>query len=457
MRRNLLLVVFFLAAALVLRDAHAAPRDTLTVLVVAAETGKPIASAEVRGSAATARGMVSWSETTDARGMAKLEAIEVKRLSLRVTAMGYVGVQRPSLVVGDAEQPLRVELAPGVAFKGRVLDASGKPVHRAHVEVVAGGVHEGVREAKPDGPSFAEVWTDERGTFRVPGIPPDAIATVLVRARGWTQGRVAVRPEKGRVGPKPLEIRLEPGARVRGRVVDAAGKVVMGARVVVIAEGSASLKADPRGASPGSAAEQTYLDMRPTDRKGRFAIDGLVLGRSYLARAYGENGQVSAWVGPFSAERAGQKVTLGLTLAAGPAEDAGDAGEDEGTKASIAKLVATIDDQDVEGRARMEAAQALGKIRPGGIAALAALLKRSNPATRMYAVVGIGDAGPDAKEAVPALVAALEDEHEEIRALAIGALGQIGPAARAAIPPLEALARKGSTNAKRALEKIRAP
>lgn len=460
MRRHVLAATLVLVATgllPLLEETEAGPPDELTVQVVAADTGKPVRGAEVRAEAATPRGITRWTEKTDQRGMATLQAVEVKRLVLRVSAEGFVGVERDPVVMADAEQPLRISLATGLAFDGIVLDESGGPVSRARVEVRAGGVFKDEQEAKPNGVRFLDSSTDKDGKFHVPGIPGDCIATVIVRARGFAQGRVAVRAEKGRVAPQPLEIRLAPGGRVRGRVLDPDGEAVAGATVYVIADGIPALKSDPRSAAPGSAASHTYLDRHTTDRKGRFAIDGLSLGRSYLARAYGEGFDCSEWVGPFSVAKKGEKATIALTLRS---EDSGGGTPKEDGAASslaIAKLLATIDDEDVDGRLRMQAAQSLGKIRAGGIEALASLLKRDNPATRMYALVGIGDAGPDAKQAVPALVAALRDKHKEIRALAIGALGQIGPAAREAIPALQALATQGSENAKRALEKIRSP
>ena len=152
-----------------------------------------------------------------------------------------------------------------------------------------------------------------------------------------------------------------------------------------------------------------------------------------------------------------REATIALRLRAKDSESGTLKEDGDASSPSIAKWVATIEKKGVEARLRMQAARLLGKIKPGGIEALASLLKRDDPAARKYALVGIGDAGRDAKDAVPALITILGDKHEEIRALAMGALGRIGPAAREAIPALEALAREGSRNAKRALEKIRSP
>lgn len=458
MRLHACAAVLVLAAASFLpggQTAAAGPARSLTVLVVTQDTSEPISGADVRARSDAPSGITEWPRVTDARGTAEFEGLDVERVALRVTARGYVGVKVDAVVLADVKGALRVPLARGTAVDGVVLDEAGRPVPGAGVEAFAGGRFREQREALPNGPSFATVYTREDGRFEIPGIPLDGISTVIVRARGYTQGRVAVRADKGDVQPKPLEFRLAAGGRVRGRVLDPDGKAVMGATVYVIADGSPALQEDPRSATPGSAREQTYLDAQDTDGKGRFAVDGLGLGRAYLVRAYHEGFSSSEWIGPISVRKPGEKATVDLALRPPPG---GDGEPESGTAVShhvLDELVAAIEDEDTEGRLRIEAAMRLGKIKSGGVKALIPLLERGDPATRLYALCGIGEGGPDAAEAVPALVKALRDEIAEIRAVAIGALGQIGPAAQAAIPALEELARQGSENARRALEKIR--
>ncbi|MCB9829711.1 MAG: carboxypeptidase regulatory-like domain-containing protein [Planctomycetes bacterium] len=438
------------------QTAEAGPARSLTVLVVTQDTGEPISGADVRARAGAASGITEWPQRTDAQGTAQIEGLDVERVGLRVTARGYVGVNVDAVILADLKGALRVPLALGTAVDGVVLDEAGRPVHGAEVEALAGGRFRDQREAMPNGPSFATVYTSEDGRFEIPGIPRDGISTVIVRARGYAQGRVAVRADKGDVEPEALEFRLAAGGRVRGRVLDPDGKAVMGAMVYVIADGSLALQGDPRSATPGSARDQTYLDAQETDGKGRFAVDGLGLGRAYVVRAYHEGFSSSEWVGPISVQRPGEKATVDLALR----PPLGGDGEPESAPAVsqhvLDELVAAVKDEDTEGRLRIEAAVRLGKIKSGGVRALVPLLERGDPATKLYALCGIGEGGPDAAEAVPALVKALKDEIAEVRALAIGALGQIGPPAQAALPALEALAQQGSENAKRALEKIRA-
>ncbi|MGE0191862.1 MAG: carboxypeptidase regulatory-like domain-containing protein [Planctomycetota bacterium] len=438
------------------QSAEAGPSRSLTVLVEAKDTGEAIPGADVRARSESPSGTTEWPRQTDEQGTAEIGGLEVESLALRVTARGYVGVEVEVVVLADVQGPLRVALAPGTVLDGVVLDEAGAPVRRAQVKAVAGGRFHDQREARPNGSSFAIVSTGEDGRFQIPGIPLDGISTVIVRAPGFAQGRIAVRADKGRVAPQPLEFRLAAGGRVRGRVFDPDGKPVMGANVYVIADGTPVLKEDPRSASPGSASEHTYLDAQVTDGKGRFAIDGLGLGRAYHVRAYSDEFLSSAWAGPVSVQTQGEKATVDLTLRPASEGD-GERGADTAVSQQLLdELVATIQDEDTEGRLRIQAAMRLGKIKSGGVKALIPLLERGDPVIQLYALCGIGEAGPDGAEAVPALVKALDDEIAEIRAVAMGALGQIGPAAEEAVPALEALARQGSKNAKRALEKIRA-
>lgn len=116
------------------------------------------------------------------------------------------------------------------------------------------------------------------------------------------------------------------------------------------------------------------------------------------------------------------------------------------------------------------AARALGKLGPDGIAALTGLVKDRKQETevRRSAVVALGQAGSNAKDAVPVLTALLKGpakgkkarpDPADLRVDAAQALGDIGPDAREAVPALEDLAgAKGKsplkTAANDALKKI---
>ncbi len=115
----------------------------------------------------------------------------------------------------------RIALPAGGEVRGRVREVAGRPVAGARVaEGFAGG---------------KQVATDVEGRFRLEGVAIGAIE-LFVRQEGTAlaQRRVVV-PADG--SPANVEVVLEAGRSVRGRVVDAAGAPVAGASVVAEAAG----------------------------------------------------------------------------------------------------------------------------------------------------------------------------------------------------------------------------
>ncbi|MEM9381266.1 MAG: carboxypeptidase-like regulatory domain-containing protein [Planctomycetota bacterium] len=109
-----------------------------------------------------------------------------------------------------------VEVVPGVRLAGRVTDAvTGDGVAGATVS--------------PWGFIGQNALTDERGDFVIDGIRDGPSAgTLSVRADGY--GRTEVRFE----GPQnDLDVALRPGVAVRGRLVDATGVAIAGAKLVL--------------------------------------------------------------------------------------------------------------------------------------------------------------------------------------------------------------------------------
>jgi hypothetical protein len=140
------------------------------------------------------------------------------------------------------------------ALAGRVLTTDGKPIAGATVSA-----HINVGELSCHGthPARAAVQTDQDGRFRIPRLYADNDYLLRVQVQGyerkWSDW---MRVRSG--GPAAVEIRLRnaPGA-VAGKVVDAQGKPVVKARVVM---GHLCI--------PDAIVE--------TDAAGRFRIDSLL-------------------------------------------------------------------------------------------------------------------------------------------------------------------------------------
>lgn len=112
-----------------------------------------------------------------------------------------------------------VELSAGGRITGRVIDkASNKPltVFRAGVSRSGGGMM--------IGPPLLREFTSEDGTFTLENVPAGAM-TVVAAAPGYTNARVNVTVEEGKT-ISDLEVPLDAGVRLTGRVTNASGAPV---------------------------------------------------------------------------------------------------------------------------------------------------------------------------------------------------------------------------------------
>ncbi|WP_165232620.1 sigma-70 family RNA polymerase sigma factor [Aquisphaera insulae] len=109
----------------------------------------------------------------------------------------------------------------GFAVEGRVVDDAGRPI--AGASVLLG---DGPRRSKMDleSPSTA---SDAEGRFRF-GHVPTGTQTIEARAGGKSPSQVSINVEPGMTR---VEIRLSPGHKVIGRVVDPRGKPIEGVTI----------------------------------------------------------------------------------------------------------------------------------------------------------------------------------------------------------------------------------
>lgn len=118
---------------------------------------------------------------------------------------------------------LTVELQPATVVGGTLRDRGGKPIARGEVIL-----------AEADGaPLPRSATTDAAGAFRFVAVLPGSYV-VTAHADGFYPSE----PRTLRVGhaPATLELRLDPGATLHGRVVDERGNPVAGAAVEVSGE-----------------------------------------------------------------------------------------------------------------------------------------------------------------------------------------------------------------------------
>jgi len=199
------------------------------------------------------------SSASDARGRFIFEDLRPdERVFLRIAKSGY-DLAEASAEPG--EEKLEIVLEGHLSLSGRVIDPEGRPIEGARVSI--GG--------EIDGRFYgisAGATTDAEGRFETDKVAPDA---TLVRA--WARGHQPserIPLERGEEGAlAEVEIMLELGFEVEGRVIDSVGAPVMGALVFV----------ESSGGSPGPSGQ--------SDSEGLFRLEGVAPGEAELAAVEG--------------------------------------------------------------------------------------------------------------------------------------------------------------------------
>ena len=200
--------------------------------------------------------------------------------SFRALADGFAeGEMAVGLRPGDVRAPDLV-LSPEVAVEGRVVDAQGHPL-------------QGVTVFRPPG-ERSRAMTDDDGRFRLGRLGPDRTALLCTRFEGYAPAWI---PWRARDANGPLEIVLERGGTLEGRVTEWNGTPVRGADV-------------SSGAGPLAWGQPRTR----TDAQGRFRLEGVPPGspRIWASRPGYAAADVSVRLEP-----GGRLADVDLTLARG--------------------------------------------------------------------------------------------------------------------------------------------
>ncbi|MFL6293896.1 MAG: carboxypeptidase regulatory-like domain-containing protein [Thermoanaerobaculia bacterium] len=243
--------------------------------------GKPVAGARVftfpsdplsmGGGFRMFSGSRSRQAVSDETGFFRLEDVIPGAFQLQAMATGYQHAELENLEVrpGQELKAVEVVLAPGAVIEGRVFSPSGQPLAGAEVSVV-----------EPSRSFFAGMGTtDGDGRYRLEGIAP---GTRSVQAEHKSYRR-AIKELEVRPGENSVDLRLEGGVEISGRVVDEGGTPVPSARV--------SLRAGPTSWNLPSAT---------SGADGSFTLDGVADG-SYRLTAEKEG---------FARNRDGQELKV---------------------------------------------------------------------------------------------------------------------------------------------------
>jgi protocatechuate 3,4-dioxygenase beta subunit len=209
--------------------------------------------------------------TTDARGKFTLAEIPASEVDLFASLPGYAPAWQRNrrLPSGKGAWDLgAVVLQPGVTLAGRAVDPAGRPVagarvHRIDQMAPPELLDLQLRDQEPDAKTGAD------GRFALAdlpaGKPVHLFVTALDRLPAAVQG---IRPPT----EKPVVVRLEPGGRLAGRVLDDQGAPVADAEV------SLAWRPMLEGLPVGGALYR----MASTNREGRFEIRDSPLGTVLL-------------------------------------------------------------------------------------------------------------------------------------------------------------------------------
>lgn len=276
--------------------------------VVADPGGKPLAGATVRVLADDVRagplrgrgaGRLPVIATSGEDGTFRVAGLPGSKFVVRVEAEGFAPSLHEEIPAGAT---VRVRMKKGAPLAGEVFDLEARrPLPGASVRAWDPG-------AARFGKAAAIVTkADENGRFRFENLPPGS-----VRLDAWAPGKaverlddVVVEAPKEDAKPKPgPSLYLRPGAKLEGRVVDAAGKPVAEAHVSLDLAGG-FLAAFRRGG----------FGFDTTDPSGRFVFEGVPRGTRASVVASKE-GFAQASIGPITVEAGRDRTDLELRLGA---------------------------------------------------------------------------------------------------------------------------------------------
>lgn len=211
--------------------------------------GRPVAGATIK---AIQLGGHAWNHRrdvqTDADGRYELRMPVSENVSLDVLPL--VEQARDNLIVqfdGAGEARLDVQVVEGIEVVGRVTDAAtGRPIA---------------------GATIGEGWTyrrtavsDANGVYRLTGFGETGVYELYARAKGF--GQAVDSPELIDARRRRLDFALKPARAARGRLIDAAGRAVAGARVAAVAKGRSSA-IDWSSAQSDADGRFTCVDLVP--------------------------------------------------------------------------------------------------------------------------------------------------------------------------------------------------
>lgn len=304
---GLLLLGTVVTAQLPARDQSPTPRAGTGVIrgrVVRADTGEPLRRVQVRVDEWSTGDLSGPAATmTDAEGRYELAQLPAGRYLLKARRGGYVevayGQRRPfergrPLELGERAvlQNIDFALPPGAVVTGRVVDEIGDAVAHVSVSLARRRYIDGARRWIAESGSS----TDDRGEFRIFGVPPGEYV-VVARFEASDLG------SRERVRYVPTYYPGTPVANEAQRITIGLGQEVPGITIALARAATATMRGVVRSSGEASIGPFTFVIAREISGPqadgqmatgiaagdGSFAIGGLLPG-TYLVEAQSSAG-----------------------------------------------------------------------------------------------------------------------------------------------------------------------
>jgi hypothetical protein len=302
-----LLIGTVVTAQVPARDQPPAPRAGAGVIggrVVRADTGEPLRRVQVRVDEWSTGSLSGPAATmTDAEGRYELTQLAAGRYQLKARRGGYVevayGQRRPfergrPLELGENAvlQNIDFALPPGAVVTGRVVDETGEAVAHVSVSLARRRYIDGARRWVAESGSS----TDDRGEFRIFGVPPGDYT--IVASFGATD-----LGSRDRVRYLPTYYPGTPVASEAQRVTVGPGQEVPGITIALVRAATATVRGVVRSSGQASFGPATFVSAREISGPqaygqtaiaiaagdGSFAIAGLLPG-AYFVEARSPSG-----------------------------------------------------------------------------------------------------------------------------------------------------------------------
>ena len=222
-----------------------------TVDVVVNKKGKALANADVE-----LRGVDVVSKQTDGNGKVSFRPVNIGRYEIKAKADRMApAFQSFRVSQSQSKQEFVLELKDGASVKGRVLGPDGKAVSGAKV-MYSGASEWGLRAD----PKLDRVLSDQNGSFEFDALPAGSFRFVASHET-MAKGSSELVELDGLTPMEGIEVRLQDGAVLKGKVIDREGKGVSGARVRLMTARDGNWRRRPR---------ESF-----TDDSGKYEMTGL--------------------------------------------------------------------------------------------------------------------------------------------------------------------------------------